>query len=169
MKCGIIIYPSKDIQEEVNNYRKRYDPEYALIQPHITLKTKFDADKKLLDILTDELSELTKNIVPFNINIKKVSSFQPVSNKIFFKIEPNEDLEALHSSLYEGVLPKEKFTTFAPHITIAQNLNTDEFSDIYTTLSMKNYNYTDTIDSLEIGYELDDGTWKSYKRFDFGG
>lgn len=169
MKCGIIIYPSKSIQEEVNSYRKRYDPEYALIKPHITLKTKFDADKKLLSKLTDELNDITKNIAPFDIEIKKVSSFQPVSNKIYFKIEPNKDLEDLHSSLYEGVLPKEKFTTFVPHITIAQDINTDEFSDIYTTLSMKDYNYSDTINSLELGYELDDGTWKSYKTFDFGG
>ncbi|HLR59145.1 MAG TPA: 2'-5' RNA ligase family protein [Pseudogracilibacillus sp.] len=169
MKCGIVIYPAKVLQDEVNNLRKRYDPEYALIKPHITLKTKFDADKNLLSKLTDELNEITKNIQPFDINIKKVSSFQPVSNKIYFKIEPNDNLEKLHDSLYNGVLPKEKFITFVPHITIAHDLNTDEFSDIYTTLSMKDYNYTDTLDSLEIGYESDDGSWKTYKSFNFGG
>lgn len=169
MKCGIIIYPSKVIQDEVNNLRKRYDPEYALIKPHITLKTRFDIDKKLLSTLTDELNKITKDIKPFDINIQKVSSFQPVSNTIYFKIEHNDNLEKLHDNLYKGVLPKEKFTTFAPHITIAQDLNPDEFVDIYTSLSMRDYNFTDTIESLQIAYELEDGSWKTYKSFDFGG
>ncbi len=169
MKCGIIIYPSKELQEEINNYRKRYDPEYALIPPHITLKTRFDIDDNLLTQLTNELEEITKDMKPFEISIKKVSSFQPVSNKIYFKIEPNEMLDTLHQRLYEGMLPKEKFSTFVPHITLAQNINEDEFADIYTSLSMKDYNYTDTLNHLEINYQLDDGTWETYKRFDFGG
>src|SRR5699024_10556567 len=122
MKCGIIIYPSENIQTEINNLRKRYDPEYPLIKPHITLKT-----------IIDELIELTKDIEPFKINIKKISSFQPVSNKIYFKIEQNDELEKIYNDLYKGIVPKEKFTTFVPHITIAQNLNPDEFVDIYTS------------------------------------
>lgn len=169
MKCGIVIYPSKALQDEINSLRKRYDPEYALIEPHITLKTRFDIDDNLLSQLIDELNEITKDTEPFDINIKKASTFQPVSNKIYFKIEPNQSLQKLHARLYEGILPKEKFSTFVPHITIAQDLNTDEFADVYTMLSMKDYNYTDTINSLQITYELDDGTWDVYKNFSFGG
>lgn len=169
MKFAIIIYPSKVIQDEVNNLRKRYDPVYALIKPHITLKTRFDAGKEFISELTNEIEEITNKMKPFEINIKKVSSFQPVSNKIYFKIEQNNALEELHAQLYKGKLPKETFKTFAPHITIAQDLKTDEFSDIYTSLSMKDYDYTDMIDSLQIIYESKEGSWNTYKDFIFGG
>src|SRR5690625_1524805 len=150
MKCGIVIYPSENIQTEINNLRKRYDPEYPLIKPHITLKTRFDIDKNSLKILIDELIELTKDIQ-------------------HFKIKQNDELEKIYNDLYKGIVPKEKFTTFVPHITIAQNLNPDEFVDIYTSLSMQDYNFKDTINQLNIVYELTDGTWETYKSFTFGG
>src|SRR5690625_5415868 len=110
MKFGIFIYQAENIQTEINNHTKRYDPEYPLIKTHMTLKTRFDIDKKSLKILIDELIELTKDIEPFKINIKKISSFKPVSNKIYFKIEQNDELEKIYNDLYKGIVPKEKFT-----------------------------------------------------------
>src|SRR5699024_5327838 len=41
MKYGVAIFPSKEIQDEVNAYRKRYDPKYSQIPPHITIKAAF--------------------------------------------------------------------------------------------------------------------------------
>src|SRR5699024_4204902 len=169
MKSGIVIYPYENIQTEINNLRKRYDPEYPLIKPHITLKTRFDIDKNSLKILIDELVELTKNIETFKINIKKINSFQPIYNKIYFKIKHIDKLKKIYNDLYKGIVPKEKFTTFVPHITIAQNLNPDEFVDIYTSLSMQKNDFEDTINQLNIVYELADGTWKTYKSFTLGG
>src|SRR5690625_2832963 len=169
MKCGIIIYPSENIQTEINNLRKRYDPEYPLIKPHITLKTRFDIDKNSLKILIDELIELTKDIEPFKINIKKISSFKPDSNKIYFKIEQHDELEKSHNASYKGIVPKTKSTRFVPHTTSAKDLTPDEFVDIYTSLSMQDYNFKDTITQLNIVYELTDGTWETYKSFTFGG
>src|SRR5699024_7109058 len=141
MKCGIVIYPSENIQTELHSLRKRYDPEYPLIKPHITLQTRLDIDKSSLKILIDDLVELSKDIEPLKINNKKIKSIQPVSNKIYFKIEQNDKLEKIYNDLYKGIVPTEKFTTFVPHITIAQNLNPDEFVDIYTSLSMQKYDF----------------------------
>src|SRR5699024_12802814 len=121
------------------------EPENPLIKHQINLKTKFYIDKNSHKIIIDEIIELTKDIEPFKINIKKISSFKPVYNKIYFKIEQNDELEKIYNDLYKGIVPKEKFTTFVPHITIAQNLNPDEFVDIYTSLSMQDYNFKDTI------------------------
>lgn len=35
MILGLALIPSKDFQNEVNAYRKRYDKHYTMIQPHI--------------------------------------------------------------------------------------------------------------------------------------
>src|SRR5699024_11922001 len=138
------------------------------IKPHITLKTRFDIDKNSLKILIDELVELTKDIEPFKINIKKISSFQPVSNKIYFKIEQNDKLEKIYTDLYKGIVPKEKFTTFVHNITIAQNLNLADIIDIYTSLSVQKYDYLNTINKLNIVYALSYGNRKTYKSCTFG-
>lgn len=38
MYYGIVAFPQKHVQDKVNALRKRYDPHYSLIPPHITLK-----------------------------------------------------------------------------------------------------------------------------------
>ena len=53
MRYGIAIFPSKEIQDEANSYRKRYDPHYPLIPPHITLKDAFEADDEMIDVCLD--------------------------------------------------------------------------------------------------------------------
>ena len=45
MKFGVVIFPSKKLQDLANSYRKRYDPHYSLITPHLTLKG-FEATKR---------------------------------------------------------------------------------------------------------------------------
>ena len=45
MKFGVVIFPSKKLQDLVNSYRKRYDPHYALISPHLTLNA-FEANEE---------------------------------------------------------------------------------------------------------------------------
>ena len=42
MYFGIATFPEKEVQDIANSYRKRYDPHYSLIPPHITLKEKFE-------------------------------------------------------------------------------------------------------------------------------
>lgn len=48
MILGLALIPSKDFQNEVNAYRKRYDKHYTMIQPHITIKSNFEIDEKIL-------------------------------------------------------------------------------------------------------------------------
>ena len=86
IKYGIAIFPSKPIQDEANAYRKRYDPKYELVPPHITLKEAFHADDDTIKELIHELKLIANNVDPFSIHITKVSSFAPVKNTIYFKI-----------------------------------------------------------------------------------
>src|SRR5690625_6287300 len=83
MKYGIAVFPSKQIQDEANSYRKRYDPHYALIPPHITLKESFQVDQEKIDELVIELKKIANETDPFTIAIEKVSTFAPVTNTIY--------------------------------------------------------------------------------------
>src|SRR5690625_3104794 len=145
MKYGITIFPSKEIQEAANAYRKRYDPAYTLVPPHIALKYSFSADKHLIKELITELKKIANETEPFKIEIKKVSTFAPVANAIYFKVEPNETLTKLNEKLHSGKFPKERNHAFIPHITIAKDLVEQEFHDIYSSLQLKSFNFEDTI------------------------
>src|SRR5699024_12300822 len=86
MKYGIVIFPSKPVQDEINAYRKRYDAHYALIPPHLTLKEAFEVDDEKIHELITELKRLANETEHFNISINKVRTFTNVTNTIYLKI-----------------------------------------------------------------------------------
>ncbi|MDL4842957.1 YjcG family protein [Aquibacillus rhizosphaerae] len=167
MKYGVAIFPSKKIQDEANSYRMRYDPHYALIPPHITLKEPFEADEKDLDKIIEELKNVAKSTHPFQLRIKKVSSFSPVTNTIYLKVEPVDELIDLNERLHTGKLPKEQSFAFVPHITIGQKLSDDEFSDVFGSLKMQEFNIEETADRFQLMYQLENGAWTVYETFTF--
>ena len=87
MKYGIVAFPSKELQDLANGYRKRYDPHYAHITPHMTIKGVFDANDKEIEEVAKEIKNVTDKHGPFELNVSKVSTFAPITNAIYFKAE----------------------------------------------------------------------------------
>ncbi|SDZ75950.1 2'-5' RNA ligase [Thalassobacillus cyri] len=168
MKYGIAIFPPKKIQDVANSYRKRYDPHYALIPPHITLKDPFEAEDSEIKEMVPHLKEIAKEMQPFEIEINKVSSFTPITNTIYLKVEPTDIIMGLNEKLYGEHLPGEREHSFVPHITIAQKLSDDEYSDVYGTLRMKGFDLKETVDRFQLLYQLDNGSWTVYETFVLG-
>src|SRR5699024_813690 len=169
MKYGIAMFPSKEIQDEANSYRKRYDPHYALIPPHLTIKAPFHADDNKINELIPEMRKIASNTKPIDYSIKKVSSFAPVTMAIYLKVEPNEQLNQLVDQLYSGKFPSDMKHPFVPHITIAQDLVEQEYSDVYGRLSMVKFDFEDTFDRFQLLYQLENGSWTVHETFKFGG
>ncbi|HEY4601938.1 MAG TPA: YjcG family protein [Cerasibacillus sp.] len=168
MNYGIALFPNKAIQDEANSYRKRYDTHYALIPPHITVKAPFKMEDSERDELILELKKIANETKPFPISIQKVSSFQPLSNTIYLKVDPIDELITLHEKLHTGKFPKNHEHPFVPHITIGQNMNDVEFSDVFGTCRMKKFDLKDTIDRFQLLYQLENGSWTVYETFVFG-
>src|SRR5699024_3563790 len=108
MRYGIVIFPSKHVQDEANALRKRYDPRYSLITLHITLKKEFDMYEKARHKLTNELCKIAKETKPVQININKVSTFATITNTVYFKVEQTDELKALHEKMHKEPFPVER-------------------------------------------------------------
>ena len=167
MKYGIVIFPSKEIQDIANSYRKRYDPQYALIPPHITVKEAFEAENEDLDEIVKELEKIAADTKPFQLEVRKVSSFSPVTNTIYLKVEPVEELMKLNERLHSEKLPGKQSFTFVPHITIGQELTHDEYSDVFGRLKMQHFNLTETVDRFQLMYQLENEMWSVHDTFTF--
>lgn len=164
----IVIFPSKHIQDAANSHRMRYDPRYALIPPHLTLKESFKADENQIQELVSELKKIAKEIKPFKIHINKISDFAPVTNAIYFKVEPTEELTTLNEKMHQGKFTKDRKHPFVPHITIAQDISEGEFHDILGSLQMKEIAFEDEIDRFHLLYQLENGSWTVYDSFVLG-
>ncbi|MCL1695748.1 MULTISPECIES: YjcG family protein [unclassified Lysinibacillus] len=164
MKYGIVAFPSKKLQDLANTYRKRYDPHYAKITPHITLKDSFDATEEDIQSVVKQLDGLAAKFAPLNIHASRISSFFPTTNAIYFRIEPTEQLTALYQALEEVPFGESKHV-FVPHITIAQKMTDSEHDDIFGQLRMTGVDEKDSIDRIHLLYQLEDGSWTTYETF----
>lgn len=165
MKYGIVAFPSKKLQDLANTYRKRYDPHYAKITPHMTLKDSFEATDEDINSIVKQLDELAAKYAPLNIHASRISSFFPTTNAIYFRIDPTEQLEAFQYALKEKIPFGETKHVFVPHITIAQKMTASEHDDIFGQLRMTGVDEKDTIDRIHLLYQLEDGSWTTFETF----
>lgn len=165
MKYGIVAFPSKKLQDLANTYRKRYDSHYSKITPHITLMEPFEADDEQIKSVSETIESIVKKYKPLPIHATKISSFFPITNVIYFKIEPTNDLQKLHDELYEKVKLGKKKHVFVPHITIARDITDAEHDDIFGQLRLIGINEKDTIDRIHLVYQLNDGSWTTYETY----
>lgn len=167
MKYGIVIFPSKSLQDLANSYRKRYDTHYALVPPHITLTSPFEKTDVSIKELSDQISTAAKEFKQFQINISKFSSFKPVNNVIYLKVEPSKEIVDLHDAL-DNLLETKSEYAFVPHVTVGQELSNDEFSDVFGSLRMQTVNHTEMVDRIHLLYQLENGSWTVYETFRLG-
>ena len=165
MKYGIVAFPSKKLQDLANTYRKRYDPHYALVTPHMTLKDPFEVDESDVNKISEALSKIASEFGPLHIHASRISSFFPVTNAIYFRIEPTEQLVDIHTAINEAIPAGEEKHTFAPHITIAQKMTDSEHDDILGQLRMTGVDAEETIDRIHLMYQLEDGSWTAHETF----
>lgn len=168
MKYGIAMFPSKELQDKANSLRKRYDSHYALIPPHITMKAPFEVDEENVKETMNKLKKIADETPPIQIKFSRVSSFHPINNVIYFKIDANEELLDLYDRLHTDELGVEEEYTFVPHLTIAQNLTDEEHSDVLESMRMKEIYHEEVIDRFQILYQLDNGSWTVYETFRLG-
>jgi 2'-5' RNA ligase len=168
MKYGIALFPSKRVQDFANSYRKRYDSHYALIPPHITLKSTFEMDEKEIHTIVKELRKIAAETDLIPLKITKFSSFYPVNNVIYLKVEPNETLQKLHEKFYSGIFTDKPEYMFVPHITIGRDLSNAEHADVYGQLKMQTVHFEETADRFHLLYQLEDGAWTVYETFRVG-
>jgi 2'-5' RNA ligase len=168
MKFGVVIFPSKRLQDLANSYRKRYDSHYSLVSPHLTLKAPFEANEEQAKEIAQSLEKIAENSKPFQLKVMKVSSFKPVNNVVYFKIQPTEELENMHKALHSDFIGGKPQYNFVPHITIGQDLSDDEHSDVYGQLRMLKIEHEETIDRFHLLYQLENDFWTVYETFRFG-
>ncbi|TDF96618.1 2'-5' RNA ligase family protein [Paenibacillus piri] len=162
MLYGIAVFPSKEIQDTANRLRQRYDPQFAFIDPHLTLRASEDwTDDQLRDV--HELLERTAaQCKPIRLHFNRFSTFFPVNNVIYLALSDPEPMQSLYKRICGGGMLAEpdKPYAYTPHLTVAQNLGDDELHDLYGSLRLRDVDIACTVDKLELLRRSADGIWE---------
>jgi 2'-5' RNA ligase len=169
MKLAIVLFPPKEVQDYANTLRKRYDPKYALISPHMTLLEPFDAEENQLTDIVQQLRQVAALHKPFEVKLNKFSNFYPTSHVIYMAVQSPDPIKSLHEGLNQPpYLHQEQHHIFVPHITIAQGLPTDELHDIYSRIKMVTFLYSFTVERCHLIYQLENMSWSIHQSFNLG-
>ncbi|MFS1513440.1 2'-5' RNA ligase family protein [Chengkuizengella sp. SCS-71B] len=166
MNFGVVVFPSKEIQDFSNSHRMRYDPHYKLLPPHITIKKLESFDEQKMDEIAAHLEHVTSDLSPFEITFNRVSNFFPLSNVIYLALEETNRITNLYKSINTGILQEEHPQyPFTPHLTIGQKLNEDEMFDIFANLKNQNIHFRMKVDRIHLLYQLENEVWTAYQSF----
>ena len=115
MSYAIVIYPELKDDSKIENFRKKYDPYFQLIKPHLTLVFPFpDLDReKIKNHLSKKIGEFGE----FDLRLRGLE--KSFDNWIFLTMQDgNSKIIELHDQLYTGILKKElrEDIKFIPHI-----------------------------------------------------
>ena len=169
MKIGVVLFPSKAVQDFANSYRKRYDTKYALISPHVTVKERTEIQEEDLPNIIEYLQQVADSTKPIQLKVDGVRSFAPTNNVLYLKVLPSRELTALQEKLHEAPLDQPSKYEFLPHITIGQELADAELFDVLERLRMEQVHFEETVSRMALLYELENETWNVYETFRFRG
>ncbi|WP_068774464.1 2'-5' RNA ligase family protein [Paenibacillus sp. FJAT-26967] len=170
MLYGIAILPPNEIQQDANSYRKRFDPYYKAIQPHITVREKEDWTEEQLQAASLHLQHVTETQAPFQVNFNRFSSYYPVNNVIYMAFKETQPLVDLHDEVCTGPLEDSgKPYNYHPHLTVGQKMGADELHDVLASLKNTPVDYSFTVDALHVLGRQENGEWTVIRSFPFKG
>lgn len=151
MQMLAVVYFPKTNLDKINSFRKKYDLNWQIIPPHITIVSPVPniPEKQLIE----HVESAMKNINTFSIQLTGLTK---TSDGCLFLIvkEGSEKIVTLHDELYSEILNPYLPTDypFVPHITLADFTQTDDklFTQAYSEAQNLNFNFTCEFDALSI-------------------
>ncbi|GGG09916.1 2'-5' RNA ligase family protein [Paenibacillus abyssi] len=166
MNFGIVAFPSKPVQDFANSLRKRYDPHYSSIQPHMTIREGELWDETQLEHAIQHMEEITKRWAPFHVRYNRVSTFYPVNHVIYMALEDPLPMIRFQEAINSGPLSYNRTNyVYVPHLTLGQQLSADELHDVYASLRHKALDFTNIVDRIHLLYQTENMAWTAYQSF----
>ena len=116
-KRSVIIFPEPSGQDGIDSFRKKHDPLWGKIGPHITLIFPFESYLSM-EMIDSHIKNCIANLSAFAISFDRISV--SVDGWIWLEIDRGrEHITALHDRLYSGIFKKllRADIPYIPHLT----------------------------------------------------
>ena len=130
MNYALVNYP-KINSTNIDEYRKRYDPAFEVVRPHITLMAGIPTNEVNEESLIAHLGAVIRKQNSFSITLRGVSTSSD-GLLIYLNVEEGKDqLRQIHEDIYTGMLSGYIFPhlPFNPHVTLGLFSKTNDNSE----------------------------------------
>jgi len=153
MDYTITIFPKFKAIDKINSVRKKYDPLYNWLKPHIALVYYFTERPT-----TKKINELIGRFSSFKIRLDKINTSSK-GDFIFLDVtQGKKKIIQLKNALYKGLgLKWDKEFAYKPHMTIAKFKTKEEQKSALKEIRKEKLNFSCEINSfvvLEVSKDL---------------
>lgn len=150
-KRTIMIFPQFSNQEIIDAIRRKYDPLYNLVSPHITLVFPFESNMSN-EILSQKLEECLKKTVSFCLVLQGISKHKDAyGNYIFLNIKKgSQEIMKIHKDLYLNIFQERCCEPFIPHMTIGNLDSVEKMEQAYDSVKDINIPFTSIIEKVSV-------------------
>jgi 2'-5' RNA ligase len=149
----IMIFPKFHNLNVIEEIRKKYDPLYTKVNPHVTLVFPFTSD-----ITTERLKEhVTSKVKDLKLFTLQLSGISGGNNGfLFLNVKRDKDvLVELHKRLYEGILSEYypnflKTYTYSPHITVGRLTESEELMRVVEEYKDMNDIFEELVEEISV-------------------
>ncbi|MBN1593064.1 MAG: 2'-5' RNA ligase family protein [Candidatus Coatesbacteria bacterium] len=152
---AIVIYPRLANIGEIERIRKRYDPLFGQIRPHITLVFPFRREISKGE-LRSRVEGSLEGCRPFRLVLRGITGHE--GEYLFLNvIQGNDAIIDIHRRLYSGALAThcDRSYAFLPHITVGRCAIREELIRALGSLQGFDALFETTVDTVSI-VRLDD-------------
>jgi len=119
---AVVIFLPRAIDMLVAELREKFDPDYSIINSHITVVFPFEASKSLEEI-SHSIQQVTSFQKSFKVKLSSIDDFYPNQPIIYWKTKENEIIEKLYFDLYSNLRLAMPFKKIIPHVTIGREIS----------------------------------------------
>ena len=147
---AIHIFPEFENIDIINDIRKKYDPLYKYIKPHITIIFPFNSILTS-DQIEIELTKLLMDFNPFTLEMDRITGH--VDGYVFLNISKGmEKIIAIHDKLYSGKFSSfyDNRYTYIPHITLGRIGNREIFLEFLRENIKSKYKFRCLVKKISV-------------------
>jgi len=115
-KLAVVFFPKINL-EKINTFREKYDPNWHIIPPHITIVSPVSGISE--NQLEEHVDNVIKDLSYFSIRLTTLT--KTIDDNLFLRVKKgNDEIVNLHDKLYSGILAPYVPTDFpfVPHVTL---------------------------------------------------
>jgi 2'-5' RNA ligase len=170
-RYALVAYVRNPVGEIIEKLRRELHPDLPHLPAHITiLPPRFLAGGKHLQEQDKEtqavetLTQLCREVDPFEIVLGEVETFVPVTPTIFIRVAHGAyRLRELHDRLNTGILACEEQWPYMPHLTVVKMGSEGPATAAFRTASERWSDYTGSprvsVEEVTFVREGDSNTW----------
>ncbi len=168
---ALVAYVRQPVGEFIENLRREVHPDLPLLPAHVTIlpPRQIVSSEDLSPEMTetqavDHLTQLCRDVDPFEIVLGEVETFVPVTPTVFIRVaHGGYRLRELHDRLNQGILRYEEQWPYMPHLTVVKMAEAEQATAAYEIASQRWSEYTGSrriqIEELTFVREGEKNTW----------